>query len=381
MPMRVGLPSYPYSFLIEKRGNLIVAQDSRGRIRFSGTDASAVIQSAINALGSSSGSIFLKYADYDLGSNTLQLTFSSKQHIKIFAENGTQILGSGTKMLEVTNNAWILSFPPSLELENLRFMHTAPDDAIGLDLKYINADLRMVRIENLSATKTGKTGIRFGEPTASNNANNPGGALWERVSVIGYGVGFDIGFDHLVAESLIASKISDIAYYLHSFLKDVTLINPFLYGGGEANVKTFVFNYCGRNVIILNPKNENTVDFVYPVFNTVNYSQRPIVIEFDSSQANQILCDDSSKILILNRVGQYKTIKHGNATITAGNTYVDVTGFPTGYTVLIDDVQVTPRTNLAGRSFWINSIAGGFRINISSSDTIDHRFAYSHVPS
>jgi hypothetical protein len=50
MPMRVGLPSYSYSFLIEKRGNLIVAQDSRGRIQYSGTDASTVIQSALNAL-------------------------------------------------------------------------------------------------------------------------------------------------------------------------------------------------------------------------------------------------------------------------------------------------------------------------------------------
>jgi hypothetical protein len=50
MPMRVGLPSHPYSFLIEKRGDLTVAQDESGRIRFSGSDASTVIQQALNAL-------------------------------------------------------------------------------------------------------------------------------------------------------------------------------------------------------------------------------------------------------------------------------------------------------------------------------------------
>jgi hypothetical protein len=52
MPMRVGLPSHPQSFLIEKRGNLTVAQDSRGRIQYSGTDAASVIQSALNSLTS-----------------------------------------------------------------------------------------------------------------------------------------------------------------------------------------------------------------------------------------------------------------------------------------------------------------------------------------
>lgn len=61
-----------------------------------------------------------------------------------------------------------------------------------------------------------------------------------------------------------------------------------------------------------------------------------------------------------------------DTTITAGNTYVDVThslaSTPT-------KVRVTPTTNLGTRSFWVDTKgAATFRININSSDVIDHTF-------
>lgn len=60
------------------------------------------------------------------------------------------------------------------------------------------------------------------------------------------------------------------------------------------------------------------------------------------------------------------------STITAGNTYVDVThslaSTPT-------KVRVTPTTNLGSRSFWVDTKgATTFRINIDSTDVIDHTF-------
>ncbi len=60
------------------------------------------------------------------------------------------------------------------------------------------------------------------------------------------------------------------------------------------------------------------------------------------------------------------------ATISAGDTYVDVThnlnNTPT-------TVRVTPTTNLGTRSFWVDTKgASTFRININSSDSIDHTF-------
>jgi len=50
MPLHVGIPYQPYSFLIKKLDDLIVAQNDEGRIQFSGTDAATVIQAAIDAL-------------------------------------------------------------------------------------------------------------------------------------------------------------------------------------------------------------------------------------------------------------------------------------------------------------------------------------------
>jgi hypothetical protein len=86
--MRVGLPSYPYSFLIEKRGNLIVAQDSRGRIQYSGTDAASVINNARSALGALStgapGTIYVKKATYDVSSDII---IGKKTHL--ICEPGT----------------------------------------------------------------------------------------------------------------------------------------------------------------------------------------------------------------------------------------------------------------------------------------------------
>jgi len=50
MPLYPGIPYQPYSFLIKKLDGLIIAQDDKGRIRFSGTDAAKVVQATIDAL-------------------------------------------------------------------------------------------------------------------------------------------------------------------------------------------------------------------------------------------------------------------------------------------------------------------------------------------
>jgi len=64
MPLRVGIPYQPYSFLIKKLDGLIVAQDDKGRIRFSGTDAARVAQLAVDA--SPAGSAVVMAGDFDV---------------------------------------------------------------------------------------------------------------------------------------------------------------------------------------------------------------------------------------------------------------------------------------------------------------------------
>jgi len=68
----------------------------------------------------------------------------------------------------------------------------------------------------------------------------------------------------------------------------------------------------------------------------------------------------------------------GSATITAGATYVDVT-HNLAITPDINRIKITPKDNLGGRSFWVDNVtATTFRINISSTDTVNHVFGWSY---
>lgn len=69
-----------------------------------------------------------------------------------------------------------------------------------------------------------------------------------------------------------------------------------------------------------------------------------------------------------------KHMKYGNATLTSGNTYVDVAH---GLGATPTSVVVTPTTNLGARSFWVSDKGSTtFRINIDSTDIIDHTFGW-----
>lgn len=69
----------------------------------------------------------------------------------------------------------------------------------------------------------------------------------------------------------------------------------------------------------------------------------------------------------------------GSATVTAANTYVAVT-HGLASTPAIGDIQITPQGSLLGRTYWASDVgASTFRINISTSDTIDHAFSWSAV--
>jgi len=52
VPLRIGVPYQPYHFLVKKLDDLIVVQNDKGRVQWSGTDLSALIDKALNALTS-----------------------------------------------------------------------------------------------------------------------------------------------------------------------------------------------------------------------------------------------------------------------------------------------------------------------------------------
>jgi len=67
-------PLQPYSYIVYTDGKYVYAKNGQtGQIEFSGTDASTVIQNAINQLGTNGGKIFVKSGRYTLSSTiTLQ---------------------------------------------------------------------------------------------------------------------------------------------------------------------------------------------------------------------------------------------------------------------------------------------------------------------
>jgi hypothetical protein len=159
MPMRVGLPSHPYSFLIEKRGNLIVAQDSKGRIQYSGTDAASVIQSAINALPEfvypyGGGSIYIKSGVYTINKKIvvdrpLKLEGDGRYgRTVLYAANGLN-----NRLLEVYKSGadfWS-------EIRNLWFEGNKDNQTAGDYLLYFEGGYPIV--ENVYVMRAYQTGI------------------------------------------------------------------------------------------------------------------------------------------------------------------------------------------------------------------------------
>jgi parallel beta-helix repeat protein len=149
MPMRVGLPSYPYSFLIEKRGNLIVAQDSRGRIQYSGTDAASVIQSAINAL-TSGGKIFIKNGTYTFPNPnvlTPSLYLNGDSNITLEGEEGVVFERSAGRILQIENST-------NITIKNIKFYHSTNSYATAIFLRGVQYNINIIDniIEHASGT-------------------------------------------------------------------------------------------------------------------------------------------------------------------------------------------------------------------------------------
>ena len=74
----------------------------------------------------------------------------------------------------------------------------------------------------------------------------------------------------------------------------------------------------------------------------------------------------------------FVTENSGEVTIPAGSSYVDVT-HGLDITPDINKIRITPKDNLNGRDYWISDVnSSTFRINISSSDSVDHTFGWSY---
>lgn len=112
----------------------------------------------------------------------------------------------------------------------------------------------------------------------------------------------------------------------------------------------------------------------------INKSDTSIYVSGDRNVFTKIYTTNYSTLIdntgVKNRFADF-TYREVNsfgtaATVAAGNTYVDVAH---GLAFAPTTVRATPTTNLGTRSFWVDTKgASTFRININSSDVIDHTF-------
>jgi len=138
--------------------------------------------------------------------------------------------------------------------------------------------------------------------------------------------------------------------------------------------------YCGVRLVNMVKSSVRGVNFVAS-------SPLNAIREEGTSDLNRILANDVGDGGGIYKVGRATVVKHnrgyvtensGSATITAGSTYVDVT-HGLNITPDINKIRITPKDNLGGRSFWVSNVgATTFRINISSTDTVDHAFGWSY---
>jgi len=161
MPLYPGIPHQPYSFLIKKLNGLIVAQDDKGRIRFSGADATTVIQSAIDALPSGGRIFFKDPVNYEVSS-----TLTGKSHLQLEGEVFAREDGQGTRITWVGADGGgpILNFEgkESWEIRNLQING---DDKATVGIKGLGLATRHARnvmLTNVYVHHCKQIGIDFG---------------------------------------------------------------------------------------------------------------------------------------------------------------------------------------------------------------------------
>jgi len=188
----IAREQHPYSYIIYSgsyTGGPYFAKDSNGEIKFSGSDAATVIQSAIDAV-SNEGKIFLRQASYGIGTTTIQLKYNdlefemekggelyytgpgtavevgshtnvkARQIIKNLCVRGTASGGVGIRVMSRYAKFYNLRVR---NFTNGTAVHFKPGDTILASVYY--NDFYSPYLQN------NKIGFEFTKQTARNNAN------------------------------------------------------------------------------------------------------------------------------------------------------------------------------------------------------------------
>ena len=187
----------PCNYLIFMEGNIVKAiNGSTGKVQFSGTDASTVIQSAINAIKTAgAGSMHLKNANYILNTKIL-IDF---RHISIDADPGTIFSSNLLPCFEISGT--LLDGDESVvvydvQVSNIKFLYTGTVTTgnfillskLQSDYKF-QGEISLNNIKIRSSEPATQAGIPTDDTFIGLKITDIVGATYNRLSVAGFGIG------------------------------------------------------------------------------------------------------------------------------------------------------------------------------------------------
>jgi len=280
-----GAPSYT----VWKEGSNYFAKDVNGRLRYSGTNMTAIVNNAINDLphvnvqlpnaaasvvSAPHGKIVIKAAQYAT-STTIQVPLGSRiiiegegtthQMIANGENGGTQIVNSGTDSAFecLATSGAVTSTGTILVLKNIEFVQQV--NLASAEIACVNLDgmaqgiLENVQVVRNYAEDTPLTGVGIKCVNNIGGDHAGGDTLWMQVQVCGFTYGLNCSIDHWKAIQLdIANCTTGFQWYnnLATRLEDVHIFQCdrifALYGGfteyGHIQINGLYLEECGGGV-------------------------------------------------------------------------------------------------------------------------------------
>lgn len=402
----------PYSYFISRVGNTIYAKSGTKGIDYSGTDASTVIQSAIDAISLTGGKILFKVATYDLSSTLTILTDNIRLEGETRARTTKGVLfnytGSsncievGTDVLMVYNPIikgirilndgtgvyGILVYANQAIIEDVQVSYFD----IGIKLGYISGATESL-LDKVVVNNSTYEGIIMEQADSKlidivSNYNETGLCLFSPVATQSGGI--QCTNIHLWGNTATGLKIDDMfnciitnivsgdndTYSVEIRSEHHEVFGIIIIGGlfwdnalGTSYVR---FTNEGNNILdteIIGCRFDSlqpAFDYFSPVGSVL--SGKVIGCKFEGTIGSVPATIDFHHNL------GYITEKTGTATITAGNTFVDVTH---GLSITPTRLS-TPPTNEYGLDYYLSNIgAVTFRINIQVPQLSNATFLWS----
>jgi len=214
--------------------------------------------------------------EYDIGTDVLEVTFPSIGSGRggTFSLKGhgqkTIIIASGPKVFDVLNTAWITvaDYQAIMNIEGLLIKHDCSNATdITLDLNYSHPWLRMIRANNVNATRQG-TGVKIGPSTAGDASSSGMQPTITGVIASMYDSAWDLCLDHCTLINTEAYRPVTYGYFYRTGCAYLDSYGPMVVStdADAATLKPVHFYNIGRGNTIHGFKSELPTGMTNKVF-------------------------------------------------------------------------------------------------------------------